>query len=156
MKHVESLPASPRFEGLRPRNQAASRVGAANRRRNTKPEILLRRALWAAGVRYRLHVPGLPGRPDIVVRHARLVIFCDGDFWHGRNRKQRKARLMAGWNAAYWSAKIERNRARDRAQDRSLRRAGWTVIRIWETDVLRNAAAAAAQVLSALDSRLCR
>lgn len=150
MRHLESLPGAPRFEGLKPRSQAASRVGAANRRQNTKPEILLRRALWAAGVRYRLHVSDLPGRPDIVVRRAKLAIFCDGDFWHGRNWRSRKRKLQAGWNSAYWVAKIGRNRTRDRANDRALRMSGWTVMRVWETDVTRDTASAAQTILDRL------
>lgn len=150
MRHVESLPASPRFEGLRPRSQAASRVGAANRRRNTKPEILLRRALWAAGVRYRLHVPGLPGRPDIVVRRARLVIFCDGDFWHGRKWHSRARKLQAGWNSDYWVAKISRNRARDKENNRALRMSGWTVIRVWESDVTRRTTKVVRKIIKSL------
>src|SRR5512138_3396959 len=101
---------APRYNGLVPRDSGTSRVGTRNRRVDTGPELLLRRALWAAGVRYRLHASELPGKPDIVVRRLRIAIFCDGDFWHGRNWLKRRARLSAGWNAEYWVAKIARNR----------------------------------------------
>jgi DNA mismatch endonuclease (patch repair protein) len=134
--------AIPRFGRLKARNVAASRVGAANTRENTQPELMLRRELWAAGVRYRLHPRDLPGRPDLVIRSVRVAVFCDGDFWHGRDWRQRKARLSAGWNAAYWVAKIERNRQRDRQVDRQLRRLGWAVLRFWETDLKRDASCA--------------
>ena len=104
----------PRYENYRPRSAEASRVGASNRRQDTTPEILLRKALWAAGIRYRLHPHALPGRPDLVIARHRVVVFCDGDFWHGRQWSKRKSKLAEGWNASYWVAKIERNRQRDR------------------------------------------
>jgi DNA mismatch endonuclease (patch repair protein) len=85
-----------------------------------------------------LHVPGLPGKPDIVFARARLVVFCDGDFWHGRRSRERLAKLSRGSNAPYWTAKIASNVARDRRNTRLLRAAGWTVIRLWETDILRD------------------
>lgn len=128
----------PRYERFRPRNPAASRVGAGNRRQDTTPEILLRRALWAAGIRFRLHAAALPGRPDLVIVRHRLAVFCDGDFWHGRHWASRKRKLAAGWNASYWVAKIERNRQRDRRVARTLRALGWTVIRVWESDVRKH------------------
>lgn len=77
-------------------------------------------------------------------------MFCDGDFWHGRNWLQRKRRLAAGWNAAYWVAKIERNRVRDRTVTIALRRLGWRVIRVWEGDVQRDPQRIAAKVLKSM------
>jgi DNA mismatch endonuclease (patch repair protein) len=137
MRGKHHATVTPRFAGLKARHAAASRVGAANKRKNTAPELLLRRALWAAGVRYRLHAHDLPGRPDVVIRRARVAVFCDGDFWHGRNWPQRRAKLARGWNASYWIAKIERNRARDRQTAKALRALGWQVVRVWESDVRR-------------------
>ena len=130
----------PRYENYRPRSAKASRVGASNRRQDTTPEILLRKALRAAGVRYRLHPPALTGRPDLVIARHRVVVFCDGDFWHGRKWSKRKGKLAEGWNASYWVAKIERNRQRDRQVTRVLRALGWTVVRVWESDVRRDPA----------------
>jgi DNA mismatch endonuclease (patch repair protein) len=72
-----------------------------------------------------------------VIRRARVAVFCDGDFWHGRNWPQRRAKLARGWNASYWIAKIERNRARDRQTAKALRALGWHVVRVWESDVRR-------------------
>lgn len=141
----------PRYESFRPRTLAASRVGAGNRRQDTTPEILLRRTLWKLGLRYRLHSANLPGRPDIVMSRHRLVVFCDGDFWHGRNWPQRKKKLTKGWNSKYWVAKIARNRARDRSVNLALRRLGWRVIRVWESDVRRDAKQVACKIV-----RICR
>src|SRR4051812_28954245 len=104
----------PRFEGFRPRSPEASRVGAANRRQNTIPEVLLRAALRSTGIRYRSNVRALPGCPDLILVGHRIAVFCDGDLWHGRHWRDRKDKLRAGWNAAYWVPKIERNRRRDR------------------------------------------
>jgi len=138
----------PRFKGLNPRSAATSRVGAANRKKNTAPETLLRKALAASGLRFRLHAKGLPGCPDLVFRRRKIAVFCDGDFWHGRNWAKRKRKLSAGWNAEYWVSKIQRNRERDRAVGRELKRSGWRVIRLWESQVRRDAASAAAKVLA--------
>ena len=90
----------PRYENYRPRSAEASRVGTGNRRQDTTPEILLRAALRAAGVRYRFNVKTLPGCPDLVIaRHGRCG-FCDGDFWHGRHwskqEKQAGGRMECG------------------------------------------------------------
>jgi DNA mismatch endonuclease, patch repair protein len=90
--------------------------------------------MWARGIRYRIDVRDLPGKPDIVLRKQRIAIFCDGDFWHGRDLDERLRRLEAGHNSAYWVAKIRRNVERDRANDASLRAAGWMVLRFWESE----------------------
>lgn len=137
----------PRYESFRPRSPAASRVGAGNRRQDTTPEILLRKALWATGVRYRLHPTALPGRPDLVIVRHRVAVFCDGDFWHGRDWQVRKNKLAAGWNASYWVAKIERNRQRDKSVASQLKQLGWRVIRVWESDVRHDATSSAAKIL---------
>jgi DNA mismatch endonuclease (patch repair protein) len=128
----------PRYTDLQPASRLASDIKKKNRSRDTKAEMLLRRALWKLGVRYRLHDARLPGKPDIIIAKARVVIFCDGDFWHGRNWRSRKARLARGANAAYWLAKIETNIRRDRLKTRALEQLGWTVLRFWETDILRD------------------
>ena len=143
----------PRYENYRPRSAEASRVGTGNRRQDTTPEILLRKALWATGVRYRLHPAALPGRPDLAIVRHRVAVFCDGDFWHGRQWRSRKDKLAAGWNASYWIAKIDRNRRRDRQVTRRLRLLGWRVVRVWESDVCRDPVRAAAKVLDIVDDR---
>lgn len=128
----------PRYTEFTPASKLASDIKRKNRSRDTRAELLLRRELWRRGLRYRLHDPKLPGKPDIVFPRAKLAVFIDGDFWHGRNWRQRKARLAQGANAPYWIAKIEANIQRDRHLSKQLRRMGWTVVRIWETDVLEN------------------
>src|SRR5688572_16461644 len=105
------------------------------RSRDTLPELLLRRAVWALGLRgYRVHAP-LAGRPDLLVTRARLVVFVDGCFWHGCRRCRPRP---VGTNVGYWAAKILKNRRRDVRVSRALRRQGWTVIRFWEHDVERD------------------
>ena len=97
------------------------------RKTDSKPEVALRKALWAAGVRgWRLRAK-LPGTPDVVFSRARLVVFVDGCFWHGCPQH-------ATWpkqNAEFWRAKIVANQARDRDTDKRLRAEGWKVIRVW-------------------------
>ena len=140
--------ATPSFEGLSPASDLASRVASASSaKRDTKPELLLRRALAGTGLRYRLDVSSLPGRPDLVVPSARLAIFCDGDFWHGRDLNKRIRKLATGHNASYWISKIKSNVARDRRTEKALRDAGWRVLRFWESDVRANAGRAARTIL---------
>jgi DNA mismatch endonuclease, patch repair protein len=140
------MPKVPRFSSFKPTSEAASRIKQRNRSRDTKAEVLLRKELWRRGLRYRLHARDLPGKPDIVFRSARVVVFCDGDFWHGRRWRQRRQKLAGGANALYWTAKIAANVARDRRNNRALRAAGWNVIRLWETEILKDVARAAEKV----------
>ncbi len=101
--------------------------------RDTKPELAVRRILRAAGVGYRLGGAGLPGRPDVVMKGRRVALFVHGCFWHGhdcaRGARQPKA------NAAYWRAKIDRNRARDARNAAALDAAGWRVLTVWECEM---------------------
>jgi DNA mismatch endonuclease (patch repair protein) len=138
VKPSERIFDTPSYAGLQPASLRASVAArGASKKRNTRCELVLRRELWRRGFRYRLHVPGLAGRPDIVFARHRLVVFCDGDFWHGRNLERRLAKLANGHNASYWVAKVQRNAARDRENDRALRAQGWAVVRLWEGDVLQ-------------------
>jgi DNA mismatch endonuclease (patch repair protein) len=98
-------------------------------------------------------VSELPGKPDIVMVRRRIVIFVDGDFWHGRRWSQRKIRLAKGSNSSYWLAKIESNILRDRTVRRRLHHAGWHVVRVWESDIRRDAAGVAGRI-SKLVARL--
>jgi len=148
------MPKVPRFSSFTPASETSSRIKQRNRSRDTTAEVLLRKELWRRGLRYRLHSSDLPGKPDIVFRRAQVVVFCDGDFWHGRRWPQRREKLALGTNAPYWTAKIAANVARDRRNTRALRRAGWIVIRCWETDILRNVRRAAELVEKAIALRL--
>ncbi len=97
---------------------------------NTKPEMIVRKALFAIGHRYRLNVKDLPGKPDIVLKKHRTVIFIHGCFWHGHNCK-RGARIPKT-NREYWEQKIARNKARDAKNQKALKDLGWRVITVWE------------------------
>lgn len=131
--------STPSFRGLQPASKKASAAArGASKKKNTRCEVALRQELWRRGFRYRVHVPDLPGRPDIVFTRRRLVVFCDGDFWHGRKLEDRLAKLSRGHNSAYWVTKVRRNVARDRENEHALEAAGWNVLRVWETDVLRD------------------
>ncbi len=144
------MPKVPRFSSFKPTSEAASRIKRQNRSRDTKAEVLLRKELWRRGLRYRLHASELPGKPDIVFRRARVVVFCDGDFWHGRRWHELREKLARGANAPYWTAKIAANVARDRRNTRLLHAAGWTVVRLWETDIIRDVVLAAGRVEGAV------
>lgn len=141
-------PPPPKYLGLRPASpRATASARGASAKRATRPELLLRKALCRLGLRsYRLNVATLPGRPDIVFPRARLAIFCDGDFWHGRDLATRLGRLKRGHNAPYWMAKICGNVARDRQRDEELRRMGWRVLRYWETDIIERVDEIAAEI----------
>jgi len=101
------------------------------RSNDTKPELILRKALWRQGIRYRIHFNGLPGKPDIVFPKQRLAVFVDGCFWHGCPECYRPPKS----NRKFWKDKVRTNRKRDRKQTRQLRRLGWAVIRLWEHQV---------------------
>jgi DNA mismatch endonuclease (patch repair protein) len=145
---------TPSFEGLRAASVATSRVKSQTHATDTRPELALRKALWAAGARYRLHSLALPGKPDIAFSGARVAVFCDGDFWHGRHWSTRRERLAKGANSDYWIAKIEYNMLRDRRQARELRRLGWRCIRVWETEVFRSPTRVATRIMRVVNRRL--
>jgi DNA mismatch endonuclease, patch repair protein len=125
----------PRYSQFTPASKRASEIKKKTRSRDTKAELALRRALWKLGLRYQLHDARLPGKPDIIFVRAKVVVFVDGDFWHGRHWRARKPKLARGANAAYWIPKIEANIKRDERQTNELRKMGWMVSRFWETDI---------------------
>lgn len=96
---------------------------------STKPEVKVRRWLWRAGYRYRLNVKSVPGKADIVLRRYHTAIFVNGCFWHGHNCE--RFRLPKS-NTEFWKAKIERNKARDAENYKTLAEAGWHIIVLWE------------------------
>src|SRR5438045_3086924 len=96
----------PSFSGLKPSSTNSSWVKSRNRGAGTRAELALRRALKRLGLRYRINVSVLPGRPDVVFADSRVAVFCDGDFWHGRAWRTRRVKLMGGSNSRYWVAKI--------------------------------------------------
>lgn len=104
-------------------------------------------------MRYRIDVTNLVGRPDLVFRAARVVVFCDGDYWHGRDLDRRLAKLAAGHNAPYWVAKITSNVERDRRVTAALEHEGWLVLRYWETDIKKSAPVIAREVATHVQAR---
>ncbi len=122
---------------------------AAIRSQDTKPEILLRKALWRRGARYRLHYRAASVRIDIAFPGARVAVFVDGCFWHGCPEHYRKP---PGENP-YWVAKLERNRSRDARNGQALQEEGWLVFRFWEHEVLSDANRVGQVVWDALQKR---
>lgn len=106
--------------------------------KDTSIEVVLRKALWHRGFRYRKNYKGLPGRPDIVLTKYRIAIFCDSEFFHGKDWQILKPRLEKGKNPDYWVKKIERNIQRDEEKDQQLNFMGWTVIHFWGKDILKD------------------
>ena len=116
------------------------------RTQDTAPEIALRKALYAAGVRgWRCHPPKVPGRPDLVFSRASLAVFIDGAFWHGHPDHYH------GQSGPFWDKKIAANRERDRRVNWILEGNGWTVLRFWDFEIEKALADCVARVMSALD-----
>src|SRR5712691_2115629 len=123
------------------------------RSRDTAPEVLLRKALWAAGLRFRICAEDLPGKPDIVNRSAKLAIFIDGDFWHGGQWRRRGLASLDDQfrqteSRDYWLRKIRRNMDRDCRATAALAAGGWNVVRLWESEVLADVERCAGKILN--------
>jgi DNA mismatch endonuclease (patch repair protein) len=123
------------------RSEAMAKI----RGQHTRPEIMLRRALFGLGYRYRLNVRRLPGKPDIVLKKYKLAIFIDGEFWHGHNWEQRRLSIKS--NRDFWIPKIERNMQRDREVNAQLLDLGWTVLRFWAAELRKDPYACLLRVL---------
>jgi len=125
--------------------------------RDTKPEILFRSKLWNRGVRFTLK-NRVFGKPDIAIKKYRIAIFIDGDFWHGNNWKIRKLKSFEDELETYklfWRNKIQRNVLRDKIVNKSLREAGWFVLRIWVSSLNRNPDKCIERTISILRKRGC-
>lgn len=117
---------------------------------NTVCEILLRKAIWNLGFRYRINVSKLPGKPDIVFKKYKLVVFIDGEFWHGYNWTDKKPKIKA--NREYWIKKIEGNIARDIKNVELLKELGYTVLRFWEHEIKKDLDRCVQVILEQLNS----
>lgn len=113
--------------------------------KNTSLEVVFGEALKSNKIRYESHAIDLPGKPDFVFRQKKLVVFVDGDFWHGWHISKWQHKL-----SPYWLEKILKNRKRDQANFRKLRASGWKVIRIWEHSVKKDLNGSVKKVKSAL------
>ncbi len=118
--------------------------------KHSKTEVALRKALWHFGYRYRCHVKGIAGKPDLVFAHWKVAIFVDGDFWHGHNWHERKYKIKT--NAGFWIPKIERNMQRDREVTAALEAKGWQVVRVWEHEIKREFGATVMRIVRVLEA----
>lgn len=130
---------------------------SAVRGRENKAEVALRHALWRMGFRYRLQPRRLVGRPDIVLTKHRAVVFCDGDYWHGRalieGGEDQLRQVIRGARFEWWRDKLRRNIERDREVTRQLEAQGWCVIRVWESDVIAHLTTVAKRIRRELQVR---
>ena len=117
----------------------------------TTIELLLRKALWERGVRYRKNYKKLIGKPDIAITKYKIAVFCDSDYWHGYDWENRNQRIKS--NRDYWVPKIERNMARDREVTEALQRDGWLVLRFWEWQIRKHLSECVESVLQAIETR---
>jgi DNA mismatch endonuclease (patch repair protein) len=104
--------------------------------KDTKPEVLFRKALWKLGFRYKKHDKKFPGNPDIILIKYKLIIFIDGEFWHGYNWVEKKNKIKT--NRDFWIPKIERNMQRDLENKIKLENLGFTVFRFWEHQIKKD------------------
>lgn len=108
------------------------------RNKDTDIERKLRKALWEKGYRYRKNFKGLPGKPDIVLTKYKIAIFCDSEFFHGKDWESLKEQLQRGKNAGFWIKKISENRKRDEEIDKQLLFLDWKVLRFWGKDIKKD------------------
>lgn len=127
-----------------------SKIMSKIRGKNSKPEMLLRKALWRKGIRYRVDSKTLPGKPDISIKKYKLAIFVDGEFWHGYNWDEKKNTIKS--NRGFWFPKIERNMQRDREVNHQLKEMGYTVFRFWEREVKSDLNRCVKDILSYIES----
>lgn len=107
------------------------------RSKDTKPEVLLRKALWKRGIRYRKNYAALPGKTDIALTRYKIAIFVDGDFWHARGHQDSPGEQVAS-NKEYWQKKLRNNVERDKAVNDILTEDGWLVLRFGSSDVMKH------------------
>ena len=123
----------------------------SNKSKGTKPELVLAKAMWAVGLRYRKNSGSIFGKPDFSFKKYKVAVFVDGEFWHGKDWEQRKAEIKG--NREFWIAKIERNIRRDMEVTGRLKAEGWTVLRFWSNDVVKNTTYCAEKVKEIVQAR---
>lgn len=138
----------PRFRGevSEERHKIMSRIKG----KDTKPEIILRKYLWSKGLRYKKNCKGLPGKPDIAITKYKLAVFCDSEFFHGKDWDKQRSKVEKGANSEYWVKKIERNIQRDKKKDIELKDLGWDVIHLWSKDIERDIDGCYEKIMSAI------
>ncbi|WP_314378802.1 very short patch repair endonuclease [Neisseria elongata] len=123
----------------------------SNKSKGTKPELVLAKAMWALGLRYRKNSGSIFGKPDFSFKKYKVAVFVDGEFWHGKDWEQRKAKIKG--NREFWIAKIERNIRRDMEVTGRLKAEGWTVLRFWSNDVVKDTTSCAEKVKEIIRAR---
>ena len=123
----------------------------ANKNTGTKPELVLAKAMWALGLRYRKNCGSIFGKPDFSFKKYKVAVFVDGEFWHGKDWEQKKAEIKG--NREFWIAKIERNIQRDIEVTGRLKAEGWTVLRFWSNDVVKDTTSCAEKVKEIIRAR---
>lgn len=129
--------------------KARSKHMSKIRGQNTKPEVRFRKALWTRGFRYRMNYKKLIGKPDIVFKKYKTVVFVDGEFWHGHNWEEKKHKIKS--NRGFWIPKIERNMQRDREVNKTLEEMGYTVFRFWCNELKKDFELCLEKVISHLE-----
>jgi DNA mismatch endonuclease (patch repair protein) len=135
--------------------QVTSKIMSKIRSSGSKAEKLLGKSMWGLGLRYRSHYP-MVGKPDYIFLRAKIAVFCDGDFWHGRDFWEKVLQERFKHNKEYWIQKIQRNIARDKNVNNILEGEGWLVMRFWETDILKSPMMCAEAVLKMYQERLMK
>ena len=156
MEHRPPYGAGPPLDSFRETDvvrENTRRTMQANKSKDTKPEVVLRKALWAAGLRgYRLHDKRLPGSPDIWIPRAKVAVFVHGCFWHGHGCRLSTIPVT---NRAFWVEKVRRNRDRHERDAEQLQNQGATVVTVWECQLRGSLANVVGLVLSlVIDKRL--
>lgn len=111
---------------------------AAIKNKDTKIEVILRKALYKKGYRYRKNYKELPGKPDIAITKYKIAIFCDSEFFHGKDWEKLKEQLIKSNNSDFWIDKISKNIQRDDDVNKQLNALGWTVLRFWGKDIKKH------------------
>jgi DNA mismatch endonuclease Vsr len=124
----------------------------AIRSSGTKIEVLLAKALWQKGYRYRKNSAKIIGKPDIVFKKYKIVIFCDSEFWHGKDWAKNKKKVKT--NKEYWHLKIENNIKRDKIVNKQLKKDGWTTLRFWGKDISKDLDGCVKIVLRTINTQL--
>lgn len=128
-----------------------SKIMSKIRAKNTKPELAFRKALYAAGYRYRIDYKKLIGKPDVVLKKYKTIIFIDAEYWHGHNWEERKPQVKT--NREFWIAKIERNIQRDEEVNIALEKLGYKVFRFWESEINKELETCLQQVVAYLENQ---
>lgn len=132
------------------------KIMSAVHSKDTKPELMLRHELWRRGMRYRVNVKSLPGKPDIVFTKVKIAVFCDGDYWHGHNWALRGIPSLEDeleQYSDYWQNKIRRNIERDKENTKKLEGTGWQVLRFWESEIKTNVENCVADIVNSYNQR---